>query len=156
MGRFDPAYLKHFPIAVIRREGEIVAFANLWPTATKTKITVDLMRYSPDAAKGLMDFLFVELLLWAKAQGYKTFDLGMAPLAGLEDHRHARLVSRIGALVFAHGNRFYSFEGLHAYKNKFGPRWEPVYIAAPTHGEIPGALAAAALLTSGGMSALFA
>ncbi len=156
LGRFEANYLQQFPIAVVRKDSAVVAFANLWPTASKSKLTIDLMRYASDAPNGTMDFLFVELLLWAKAEGYRVFDLGMAPLAGLENHRLARLVSRIGALVFAHAGHFYGFEGLRTYKNKFAPRWAPVYIAAPTHAEIPGALAAAALLTSGGMSGLFA
>ncbi len=33
-----------------------------------------------------MDFLFVELLLWGKAEGYASFNLGMAPMSGFNDH----------------------------------------------------------------------
>jgi phosphatidylglycerol lysyltransferase len=36
-------------------------------------------------------------------------------------------------LIYRHGDAFYSFEGLRAYKEKFAPVWEPRYIAAP-HG----------------------
>ena len=52
------------------REGEIVAFANLWAAGTKRELSVDLMRFGPDAPRSAMDFLFVELMLWGRAQGY--------------------------------------------------------------------------------------
>ena len=51
VGRFDPAYLRHFPCGVVRQEGEIVAFANLWLAAEGTEASVDLMRYSHKAPK---------------------------------------------------------------------------------------------------------
>src|SRR5262249_26730902 len=123
LGRFDPAYLSHFPIALVRRAGKIIAFANLWPSAAKDRLTVDLMRAVPDAPNGTMDFMFCEIILWAKANGYRAFDLGMAPLAGLDDRRFAPLAERIGALVFSHGGKIYRFEGLKRYKEKFLPRW---------------------------------
>ena len=44
----------------------------------------------PDAPAGLMDYLFVELMLWGSRQGYRWFNLGMAPLAGLERSRSPR------------------------------------------------------------------
>ena len=44
LGRFDPDYIANFPIAIARLDGEIVAFANLWPGAGKHEIAIDLMR----------------------------------------------------------------------------------------------------------------
>ncbi len=90
LGNFDERYLSRFPCAVVFLGGEIVAFANLWIGAGG-EISVDLMRHVHPPLHGLMDFLFVETLLWAKAQGFATFDLGMAPLSGLEDQRHGHL-----------------------------------------------------------------
>jgi phosphatidylglycerol lysyltransferase len=154
LGRFDPAYLSHFPLALIRRRGRVIAFANLWPSAAKERLTVDLMRYSADAPNGTMDYMFCTLILWAKAEGYRIFDLGMAPLAGLEDRRLLPIASRIGALLFSHGSRLYSFEGLMSYKQKFQPRWEGVYIAVRNHAEASGVMMSVALLTSGGWRGL--
>ncbi|MBU1378533.1 MAG: DUF2156 domain-containing protein [Alphaproteobacteria bacterium] len=154
LGRFDPEYLARFPTAVIRREGRIVAFANLWRTADKRTVSVDLMRYGADAPKGVMELLFVHLMLWAKADGFARFDMGMAPLAGLDDHRLARVVTRVGALVYAHGGGVYGFDGLRAFKNKFRPRWEPSYIAAPHSWSLAPGLSDAALLSSGGLRGL--
>ena len=136
VGAFDPERLARFPIATVTLEGRIVAFANLWLTDTKTEATIDLMRHVDDAPAGLMEFLFTELLLYSKAEGYRAFSLGNAPLAGLEARRGAKLSSRLGAFVYRHGREFYNFEGLRNFKNKFDPDWQPVYIALPPRANV--------------------
>ncbi len=78
-----------------------------------------------------MDFLFVELMLWGRAQGYRWFNLGMAPLSGLEAHRLAPAWHKVGRFIYRHGEDFYNFEGLRQYKEKFFPEWRPRYLAAP-------------------------
>ena len=133
VGRFDPAYMTRFDCAVVRHEGAIVAFANVWATASREELSVDLMRHAGAMPYGTMDFLFVQLMKWGKAQGYRWFNLGLAPLSGIEARRLAPVWARIGGLLYRHGDAFYSFEGLRAYKEKFAPVWEPRYIAAP-HG----------------------
>jgi phosphatidylglycerol lysyltransferase len=55
----------------------------------------------------------------------------MAPLSGLGEHRLAPLWHKIGRLVARRGSRFYGFEGLRAFKQKFDPVWSPRYLAAP-------------------------
>ncbi len=91
LGSFSERCVGHFPIALVRCEGLSVAFANLWTTPSREELSVDLMRFDHGAPKGAMDFLFVELMLWAKARGYGWFNLGMAPLSGLGAHRLAPL-----------------------------------------------------------------
>lgn len=78
-----------------------------------------------------MDFLLVEIVLWGKAQGYTWFNLGMAPLSGLESRRLGPLWHKFGGLVYRIGNQFYSFRGLRKYKEKFGPAWRSKYLACP-------------------------
>jgi phosphatidylglycerol lysyltransferase len=155
LGRFDPNYVRNFPIAVARLEGSIVAFANLMSTADGREMAIDLMRYSIAAPKGVMDFLFIELMLWGKEKGVQAFDLGMAPLSGLEDHRLATLTSKLGAFVYEHANKIYGFEGLRNYKKKFDPAWEPLYLVAPAGLSLPIALGDVAILTSGGLKGMF-
>lgn len=151
LGAYDPAYLSRHAIAIARLQGRIVAFANIWLTGNRKRGAVDLMRHDPnDTPNGLMDFLFTEILLWAQAHGLESFDLGMAPLAGLaEDRKYASLFARAGRLVHERGEPFYGFRGLRAFKDKFNPRWEPRYIAAPGAWTLPIVLAEVALLTNG-------
>ncbi|WP_395646056.1 phosphatidylglycerol lysyltransferase domain-containing protein [Terricaulis sp.] len=150
LGAFNPDYLARAHIATARIHGRVIAFANIWLNAKKTRGAIDLMRFVPDAApNGLMDFLFTEILLWAQSQHMTTFDLGMAPLAGLASEKYASLFARIGRLVHERGEQFYGFQGLRAFKGKFGPRWEPRYIAAPGTWTMPIVLAEVAMLTNG-------
>jgi phosphatidylglycerol lysyltransferase len=129
LGRFTREYVQQFDVGLVMVEGRIVAFANLWLTADKEEASVDLMRQRADAPKGAMDFLFVNLMRWAKERGYQRFSLGMAPLSGIEGRRLAPTWAKVAALVFRHGERFYGFRGLRAYKEKYAPMWEPRYVA---------------------------
>ncbi len=130
LGFYDENYLRSGPVAVVWRGDAIVAFANLW-CGGREELSVDLMRYLPESSHGLMDYLFLKIMLWGREQGYVWFNLGMAPLAGLQNRSFAPLWNRFGALVFGSGEKFYNFRGLHQYKDKFDPRWEPRYLAAP-------------------------
>ncbi|HUO21216.1 MAG TPA: phosphatidylglycerol lysyltransferase domain-containing protein [Caulobacteraceae bacterium] len=154
MGRFDLDYINEFPCALVRVEGQIVAFANLWTTADRASFSMDLMRYGENAPKNIMDFLFVELLAWGREQGYESFEFGMAPLAGLEARRLAPLMTRVGRLLFERGEDLYNFQGVRRYKDKYDPIWSPRYIAAANKWSIGVALADVSLLSAGGVSAL--
>ena len=150
MGGFWPAYVAEFPIAVVRQDGEPVAFATLWTTATRSAFSMDLMRYSDAAPKNIMDFLFVELIAWGQAQGYQACEFGMAPLAGLDDRPLAPIMSRVGNLLFERGEEIYNFQGVRRYKDKYDPLWQPRYLAAPHKWTIPLLMADVGLLSSGG------
>lgn len=152
LGAFDERYLARTPMAVVWQGDAPVAFANLFLGDNKEEASVDLMRQLPDSPAGLMDYLFVELMLWSKAQGYRWFNLGMAPLSGLSNRRQAPLWNRFGALVFGRGERFYNFRGLHRYKDKFDPEWEPRYMAVPGGIALPVVLANVASLIAGGIT----
>ncbi|MBI3270183.1 MAG: bifunctional lysylphosphatidylglycerol flippase/synthetase MprF [Planctomycetes bacterium] len=155
LGRFDAEYLKLCPIARIHKEGRTVAFANVWlggggACGGKEELSIDLMRYGGAAPSGVMEYLIVQLLLWGKAEGYGCFTLGMAPLSGMEDRALAPLWHRLGARLFRHGEHFYNFQGLRRFKEKFGPEWEPKYLACPGGLALPRVLANVASLISGG------
>lgn len=154
VGAFSPTYLRRFPIALVCSDDHPVAFANIWASADKQELSVDLMRFGADAPRSAMDYLFVELMLWGKAQGYKWFNLGMAPLSGLERHPLAPAWHRIGSFVFRHGEHFYNFEGLKNYKAKFNPVWAPKYLMSPGGLALPRILTDVSVLIAGGVKEL--
>ena len=151
LGRFSEPYLKWFPVALVECSGQRVAFANIWESESREELSVDLMRHTAAAPKSVMDFLFVELMLWGQAQGYRWFSLGMAPLAGLEEHRLAPAWHKIGRLIYRYGEHFYNFEGLRQYKEKFLPQWRPRYLAAPGGLALPSVLLDVTTLIAGGV-----
>lgn len=132
IGRFDPEWLNRWALALVRRDGEVIAFGNIMTTDRHDLASIDLMRHRSDAPTGTMEFMFTALMLALKERGYPAFSLGMAPLAGLDPNRSRRVWDRFGALIFRHGGSFYKFEGLRAFKNKFAPDWQPHYLATPT------------------------
>jgi phosphatidylglycerol lysyltransferase len=131
LGFWSDDYVRRTDVGVVRYQDRIVAFANVWRGANKREVTVDLMRVRPDAIAGVMDLLFIALMERCKADGYGWFNLGMAPLSGLPQHRLAPLWSRLASWFFRHGDRFYKFEGLRSFKSKFHPEWRSKYLAYP-------------------------
>jgi len=152
LGRYDPAYLSSFPTAVIRQEGRIVAFANLWSAPAGGELSIDLMRFGAEAPPGVMDYLFLKLMLWGREQGYARFNLGMAPFSGLSRHPLGPVWNRFGRFLYAHAEEYYNFNGLRKYKEKFDPDWEPRFIALPGGLGLPVVLANVASLISGGIT----
>ena len=154
IGYFTAEYMARFPMAVVVKDGEIYAFANVLESAQKNELSVDLMRHVTEIPNGIMDYLFSELLLWGKEQGYDSFSFGMAPLTGLESHPLAPLWNRVGNTLFSHGEHFFNFAGLRRFKSKFNPEWEPLYLMCPGSKSVPKILLDFAALNSGGVKSI--
>lgn len=150
LGFFNGDYLKYFPACAVFRSGRPLAFANLLSAAGREELSADLMRFIPGSHAGLMDYLFIKLMLWGKQQGYRWFNLGMAPLSGLEPGALFPAWSRLGDFLFRHGENLYNFQGVRRYKEKFEPVWEPRYLASPGKLALPAILADVAALISRG------
>jgi phosphatidylglycerol lysyltransferase len=150
LGFFDERYVAHFDVGVVRSKGAVVAFANLWRGGS-IELSVDLMRYNDAAPKGVIDYMLIECMLWGKEHAFKWFNLGMAPLSGLEEHALAPAWHKLGRMVQRYGETFYNFEGLRKYKEKFDPVWRPRYLAAPDGFAMAGAVLDVTALISGGV-----
>lgn len=162
LGRFDERYLREFPVAVVRAgdaagtRGRAVAFANVLTSDTHEELSVDLMRYTADAPRGVMDYLFTQLMLWGAVEGYRWFNFGMAPLSGFDTRSVAPLWTRVGGWLYRHAEHFYHFQGLRRYKEKFRPVWTPRYLASPGGLPLPRVLANIATLIAGGARGVIA
>ncbi len=140
LGGLDDFYIKRHPIAVLRSKDRIEGFANFLPIPNSKKFTIDLMRFRKDSPNGVMDALFINLMLWAKDQGYEEFILGMAPLANVGGYKYSRYKENILKYVYDFGEKVYGFKGLKSYKEKFNPRWESRYLIYKNDRILPGLL----------------
>jgi phosphatidylglycerol lysyltransferase len=138
-GWFDDAILRNSPVMAIHAPaGEITAFANLVPEYQKNETSLDLMRRRRVVENGTMELLFTSLLEWAKAQGYASFSLGQAPLTGIGEHNDDPRIEQALRRLSDYFKRFINFGGLHTFKEKFNPRWEPRYVVYSGVASLPG------------------
>ncbi len=151
LGSFSEDYIRRFPVAIVRRKGAIEAFANIWESGQSEELSLDLMRQVEKPVNGVMDYMFTNVILWGKQQGFHWFNMGMAPLAGLENRHLGPIWQRVGALAYRFGENFYNFQGLRQYKDKYDPIWEPTYLASPGGLALPRILTNLAALIGGGL-----
>jgi len=137
VGWFDEAYLGQTTVAVVRTsDGTVSAFANLVGAASAKGIAIDLMRHRRDRLNGTMEFLFISLFQYCQEQGLEHFYLGLSALSGVGTTNASARVEKIIHYLYQHLHRFYNFKGLHAYKEKFHPQWEPRYLVFPGFGAL--------------------
>lgn len=145
LGWFDDDYIRSGPVMAIHTpDDDISAFTNMVTEYKLNEVSTDLMRRRAKVESGTMDFLFVSFCEWAKAQGYASLNLGLSALSGVGEQPDDPQIERALHYVYEHINQFYNFKGLHEFKEKFHPHWEPRYFVFenPT-----GLLAAAVVLT---------
>jgi phosphatidylglycerol lysyltransferase len=156
LGFFDESYLTRFPVAVLEVGGRLEAFASVWPGPGRVELSVDLMRHRATAPKNAVEGLFIFLMLWGRREGYEWFNLGMAPLSGLEPTALAPVWVKVASYLYRYSQPFYNFQGLRSFKEKFSPQWEPKYLAYPGGLALPRVLADVSALIAGGYRGIFA
>ena len=134
MGYFDESYLQQCQIALVRDAAQTIqAFLNIIPSASfnQTEATYDMLRGTKDAPPNINDFLLLETLYKLKdSTGLKKFNLGLCPLVGLDENtKDNSMIGSVLRFAYVNGDRFYSFSGLHRFKNKYDPQWADRYLA---------------------------
>ena len=139
LGWFDDDYVRSSAVVVVRDETDrITAFANIIPEYARSEVSIDLMRRRHAVENGTMEFLFATLLLWSREQGYDTFNLGLSSLSGVGEAPDDPTAEKMMHYVYDHASQFYNFQGLHSFKEKFSPSWEPRYVVFPGYSNLPG------------------
>lgn len=116
---------------VATRGGRICAFLTLVP-AGEGSAAIDVMCRAPDAPAGTMERLVVSTVSMLRAEGLDRLSMGPCPMAGLETLKRWSSLHVVFAVLYktSLGNRIFGFQGLERFKDKFRPRWEPIFIAA--------------------------
>jgi len=94
-------------------------------------------------------------MLWGKKRGYERFNLGTAPLSGMETTTWPPCGTASAITCFTTAQHFYNFQGLRQYKEKSGPGWHPKYLVCPGGLALPKSLMNLATLVSGGVPKIF-
>jgi phosphatidylglycerol lysyltransferase len=129
-GAFAPELLQQSRVGIVRQGDRMLAFAVLWESACRVELSVDLVRHAATAPAGILDFVLVETMLWGKARGFASFNLGLAPLKGLDRRRARSRWERLGTYLYGHGEHFRDFLELRRAKARYHPRWEPRFVSS--------------------------
>jgi len=149
VGWFYDDYVRETKVAAIfTPEGKISAFANLVSYQT-SKVAVDLMRRRTDVENGTIEFLFASMLQHFQELEYDGFNLGLSALSGVGETHKSQRLERVLHYLYEHLNQFYNFKGLHSFKEKFNPRWEPRYLVYPRFTALPDVVVALVRADSG-------
>jgi phosphatidylglycerol lysyltransferase len=137
-GWFNDSYVRNSPVIVVHApDGTPTAFANLVPEFTRNEVTIDLMRHYARVEPGTMEFLFAKMLLWARENQYQTFSLGLSAIIGVGEKPDDPRVEQALHSIATFASRSFNFKGLHDFKEKFHPRWEPRYLVYPGPASLP-------------------
>jgi phosphatidylglycerol lysyltransferase len=129
-GRFDRAYLEKCTLDVLREKtGRMVAFINEVPSYHPGEATFDMMRHIPGLHWGTMDFLFAQMMVTMKNEGYRTFNFGVAPFVGIGNRPDATLTEKTVNQIFERLDWFVHSKGIKQYKLKFEPQWKDSFVA---------------------------
>ncbi|MBP5976766.1 bifunctional lysylphosphatidylglycerol flippase/synthetase MprF [Brasilonema sp. CT11] len=150
LGWFDEAYLRESEIVTVQSShGEIIAFTNIVLEYQLNEVTNDMMRHRKSIENGTMDFLFISMFQHYKERNYDSFNIGLSALAGVGKTEESARLEKVLYYLYKHLERFYNFQGLHAYKDKFHPHWESRYLVFPSLTALPDVVVALIRADSG-------
>ena len=115
-------------MAVFDASGAMLAFANIIPSYAPNTATIDMMRHRKEAPHGVMDFLFLKLFEYNRAEGFHYFSLGATPIITPDPGEKATLEERAFYQLTNYLDGMFSMRGLRQYKEKFATLWEPRYL----------------------------
>ncbi|MDP3339829.1 phosphatidylglycerol lysyltransferase domain-containing protein [Frigidibacter sp.] len=121
MGRYTPAYVAGQHCVLAWQAGRLVAFASFH--TTRGEWTLDLMRSGGGLPDGTMQALMAEAIARAAEAGVPRLSLAAVPPDPAQLRGLPALIWRMAARPPC---------GLAQFKAGFAPRWQTLYIAAPS------------------------
>lgn len=99
--------------------------------------TLDVMRRRDDGFRPVVEFLIASSCLAFRADGAEFASLSGAPLARTGKDEEAAILDRLLDTLGGALEPLYGFRSLHAFKTKFKPRYEPLYLIYRDEGDLP-------------------
>jgi lysyl-tRNA synthetase class 2 len=123
--------------AVAERDGRVGGFLHLVPAAGGCAYSLSAMRRLPDTPNGLMEFLVVETVDWARGRGVAELSLNFCVFGDLiadEPRTRVHAVARAGLRA---ADRLFQLERLLVFTRKFAPEWRPRYVCVERLADVP-------------------
>jgi phosphatidylglycerol lysyltransferase len=125
------ARLSNRRVFVAERGGEVFGFVLLSPIARRNGWLFEQFIHKPGAPNGTVELMIDTAMRVLAENGYDYATLGLSPLstrAEVKPFHNPFWLRILLAWMRKHGQRFYNFDGLDAFKAKLQPdRWEPVF-----------------------------
>ena len=126
-GMFVAEEIAMHDVIIVRDEFQkLKAFLNIIPNFAPEEFTYDLIRKTTDAPGGCMDALIIELITYAKQHGAKYLNLGLVPMAGIEQPDNT--AEQLMHYAYVKLKRFRHYAGLRHFKEKYASAWHNKYL----------------------------
>jgi lysyl-tRNA synthetase, class II len=134
MAMDDPFREPETVFAIARRDDIVGGFLHLVPSAHG--YSLGAMRRDPETPNGLMEYLIVETLAWARGRGADELSLNFCVFADVLADPAGR-VQCLARGVLRAGDRVFQLERLLRFSRKFSPEWRPRYVCVERLTDLP-------------------
>ena len=123
--------LEHRRIFVAERDSDVVGFVTLSPVSRRKGWLFEQFPHRPGAPNGTVELMIDHAMRSIGSENCEYATLGLSPLskrANVGPFHNPLWLNLFLAWLRKHGQRFYNFDGLDAFKAKLRPgSWEPVF-----------------------------
>ncbi|ASK28915.1 ABC transporter permease [Chryseobacterium sp. T16E-39] len=113
-------------ITIFDADGLCVAFLNIIPYCAPDECSYDMIRKTENAPNGSVDVLIVKLVEYAKSKNLKYVNMGMTPMAGIEQPNNT--AEEIMKFAYQRVGSFKHYQTLRNFKEKYADIWENKYL----------------------------
>lgn len=113
-------------ITISDPDGKCIAFLNIIPFCAPDECSYDMIRKTESAPGGSTDALIVKLVEYAKSKDLKFINMGMTPMAGIEEPSNT--AEEILKFAYQRVGSFKHYQTLRNFKEKYADLWENKYL----------------------------
>jgi lysylphosphatidylglycerol synthetase-like protein (DUF2156 family) len=121
--------------AVAECGDRVGGFLHLVPSAQG--YSLGAMRRDPETPNGLMEFLIVELISWARERKTEEISLNFCVFADLLTDGCRGPLEALARTALRAGDRLFQLERLLVFSRKFDPEWRPRYLCVERLADLP-------------------
>jgi lysyl-tRNA synthetase, class II len=123
--------------ALAEQEGRVGGFLHLVPAAAGRSYSLSTMRRAPETPNGLMEFLVVEMIDWARTMRVEELSLNFCAFWDLIAPQPRTRPRAVVRAVLRAADRAFQLERLLVFTRKFAPEWRPRYVCVERLADVP-------------------